>query len=189
MAEGNTCFIDPETGEAFNDQWAFLEGIERVSVSHLNQVFSSIGERSQLSHKTNSQTQGGFEIILDNQVWLNRYNLPYEVIRYIRDELNFINSDYMVKRRMGRSTWKTEKYFNLIGEQEEMINLPRGFLPDLIKFCKRESISVSTRMTSGKSILLVTFQSTIKLYPYQEECAGTDPDKRFWSSCGSARFR
>ena len=178
MSEGNTCFIDPESGESFKDQWTFLEDIERVIHSHLDKVFSSIDDGSQTSHKTNSQPEDGFNIILDNQVWLNRHNLPPEVIRYIREELNFINADYLMKKKMGRSTWKIEKYFKLIGEQEEMITLPRGFLPDLIKFCRKESIPFQLD-DKRKKRSPVTYGSTIKLYPYQEKALEPTRSKDF----------
>lgn len=178
MSKGNTCFIDPETSEAFKDQWAFLEDIVKVTSSHLGQVFKSICDRSQISNKIHSQTEGGFNIILDNQVWLNRHNLTPEVIRYIREELNFINADYLIKKKMGRSTWKTEKYFKLIGEQEEIITLPRGFLPDLIKFFKKESIPFQLDDKREK-LSPVNYHSTIKLYPYQKKALELTRTKDF----------
>jgi len=178
VAKGNTCFIDPESGEAFQDQWAFLENIEKVSPSHLDQIFKSVGDGSQISDKPKSQTKGGFEIILDNQVWLNRHILQPEVIKYIREELNFINSDYLMKKKMGRSTWKIERYFKLIGEEGEMITLPRGFLPDLVNFCKKESIPFELNDNREKRSP-VNYRSSIKLYPYQVEALEPTRKKDF----------
>ena len=104
MAEGNTCFIDPETGEAFNDQWSFLEGIQKTSVAELDQIYRLIHHSPSISPETSTASNETLEVILRNQVWLNREKLPPEIAKYIRDELNFINSDYLMKKKMGRST-------------------------------------------------------------------------------------
>ena len=178
MTDGNTCFISPESGEAFKDQWAFLEGIERVNPAHLDQVYNYIADGSHKSLETNTRADDGFDIILDRQVWLNRYNLQPKLIKYIREELNFINADYLMKKKMGRNTWKTEKYFNLIGEQEEMITLPRGFLPELIKFCRKESIPFQLNDKREKRSP-ANYQSSIKLYPYQEKALEPTRTKDF----------
>ena len=45
-----------------------------------------------------------------------------------------------LKKNLGKSTYKTEKYFNLIEESDEEIMIPRGFAIDLISFCKKKNI-------------------------------------------------
>ncbi|MDX1638502.1 MAG: hypothetical protein R3281_11065, partial [Balneolaceae bacterium] len=132
MAKGNTCFINPHTGQPYSDQWKCLEEIQKVPPSRLDKVFASIENSSSSSTISGNSSEGELEIVLDNQVWLNRDNIPPAVVNFIRDQLNFVNSDYLIKKKLGRSTWQTEKYFNLIGEEENNIIIPRGFLPDLI---------------------------------------------------------
>lgn len=168
MAEGNTFFIDPETGEPFSDQWNFLEEVQKVSASRLDQMYASVENSSAPSYNSGSLSEGKLEIVLDNQVWLNRDNIPPSVVNYIRDQLNFVNSDYLIKKKLGRSTWQTEKYFKLIGEKENRITIPRGFLLDLIAYCKEQDITyhIDDRRQKKSS---VTFRSSIELYPHQEK--------------------
>ena len=40
--KGNNCFINPETLEPYQDQWDFLQGIQRVSVMLLDQLYEQI---------------------------------------------------------------------------------------------------------------------------------------------------
>ncbi|MCX6223551.1 MAG: hypothetical protein NTV01_02150 [Bacteroidia bacterium] len=42
------------------------------------------------------------------------------------------NSDYLVKKNIGRSTYKTEKYFRLIDETADSVIIPRGFVSALV---------------------------------------------------------
>src|SRR5699024_3768177 len=91
MAGGNTCFIDPDSGESFNDQWKILEEVQKVTTSQLNQIYSSIEKSNLQSSESDRQAEGGLEIILDNQVWLNRNTLASPLISYIREQLNFLN--------------------------------------------------------------------------------------------------
>lgn len=178
MADGNSCFIDPETGEAFDDQWSYLESIERITLAKLDQIYSSIHPSSLKPTETSSATSDTLDIILDNQVWLNRDKLSPEITKFIRDELNFINSDYLMKKKMGRSTWQTEKYFKLIGEQDGSITIPRGFMPELIAFAKKQEIHYSIE-DRRKKLSPVSFHSSIKLHSWQDETLEPTTKKDF----------
>lgn len=178
MDDGNNCFIDPETGEAFGDQWSYLESIEKITLAKLDQIYSSIHPSSLKPSETSSASYDKLDIILDNQVWLNRDKLSPKITKFIRDELNFINSDYLMKKKMGRSTWQTEKYFNLIGEQDDSITIPRGFLPELIAFAKKQEIQYSIE-DRRKKLSLVSFHSSIKLHSWQDEALEPPTKKDF----------
>lgn len=178
MSDGNTNFIDPETGEVFNDQWSFLKSIQKTSFAILDQIYSSIHHSSSKSSETSTSSNEILEVILRNQVWLNREKLPSEITKYIRDELNFINSDYLMKKKMGRSIWQTEKYFKLIGEQDDNITIPRGFLPQLIAYSKKQGIPYHIE-DQRKKISSVAFISSIQLHSWQEEALVPTIKKNF----------
>ncbi|WP_372635712.1 DEAD/DEAH box helicase family protein [Fodinibius sp.] len=178
MAEGNTCFIDPETGDPFSNQWKFLAEMQKVSTSQLDQLYDSVENSSSPSHASCSRSDGELQILLDNQVWLNRNNMPPSVISYIRDQLNYVNSDYLMKKKLGRSTWQTERYFNLIGEKEKHVIIPRGFLPNLIAYCKERGIPYHIDDQRQKRSP-VTYQSSIKLYPHQKKALEPTSKKDF----------
>lgn len=178
MADGNTCFIDPETSEPFRDQWTFLAEMKKVSTSRMDQLYHSIENSSSPSYVSSSPSEVALEIVLDNQVWLNRDNIPPSVVNYIRDQLNFVNSDYLMKKKLGRSTLRTEKYFNLIGEKENYVIIPRGFLPDFIAYCKEQKVSYHIEDQRQKKSP-VTYRSSIELYPHQEKALEPTTRKDF----------
>ncbi len=174
MADGNTCFIDPKTGLAFDDQWDYLKSIQKVTISELNQIYRSILH----SPGNPSASNETLHLILENQVWLNRDKLSPEITKYIRDKLNFINSDYLMKKKMGRSTWRIKKYFKLIGEQDESIIIPRGFLPELIAFAKKQGIQYKIEDQRKKHSPII-FNSGIQLHSWQDEALEPTSKKDF----------
>jgi superfamily II DNA or RNA helicase len=178
IAEGNTCFLDPDTGKPFGDQWKFLAEMQKVSVSPLDQLYHLIENSSSSSYTSNSHSEGELEIILDNQVWLNRDNIPPSLISYIRDQLNFVNSEYLIKKKLGRSTWQIEKYFNLIGEEGNDVITPRGFLSDLIAYCREQEISCRIEDRRQKKSPVI-YRSNIALYPHQEKALEPTTKKDF----------
>uniref|UniRef100_UPI0030EB1ECB TOTE conflict system archaeo-eukaryotic primase domain-containing protein n=1 Tax=Rhodohalobacter sp. 8-1 TaxID=3131972 RepID=UPI0030EB1ECB len=178
MADGNSSFIDPETEQALNDQWSFLESIQKVTTAELDQIYRSIYHSSSKSTVSPSASSETLQIVLSNQVKLNREKLSPEIIKYIRDELNFINSDYLVKKRMGRSTWQIERYFKLIDEQDDSITIPRGFLPKLIAFAQKQDIQYSIE-DRRKKLSPVIFHSSIKLHAWQQEALEPTTKKDF----------
>jgi hypothetical protein len=178
MADGNTCFINPETGEPFRDQWKFLAEVQKVPTSQLDQINAKIRETSGNSPVSGDHSERELEIILDKQVWLHKNKIPPSLVSFIREKLNFLNSEYLMKKSLSKSTWQTEKYFNLIGEQENHIIIPRGFLPDLIAYCKKFDVSYHIEDRRRKKAL-VYFQSNIELYVRQEKALKPTSNKDF----------
>ena len=178
IADGNTCFIDPESGEAFDDQWSFLESIQKTTRAELDQIYHSIHHLTAKISETSSSSGEILNIILRNQVCLNKEKLAPEITKYIRNMLNFINSDYLMKKKVGRSTWQTEKYFNLIGENDDSITIPRGFLPELVDYSKKQGIQYHIE-DKRKKLSPVTFHSGIQLHPWQKKALEPTNKKDF----------
>src|SRR5690606_25659130 len=73
---------------------------------------------------------------LQNRVRLNRSAIPQPLVNFLKDELNFANSAFIVKKKSGKSTFETPRFFKLINETEHEISVPRGFIGKLIRFCR-----------------------------------------------------
>ena len=52
--------------------------------------------------------------------------LPQKVINFLYDELRVLNTEYLIKKKLGKSTYSTTKYFSCIEEKEDKIMIPRG---------------------------------------------------------------
>ncbi|MFN2261336.1 MAG: DEAD/DEAH box helicase family protein [Psychroflexus sp.] len=166
IKQGNSCFIDPKTFIPFENQWDFLQSIERVSTSNLDILFEELFENISISEcpKTTSRK---FQIRLTGVASLNRNGLPMTVIDFLKENLNFYNSEYAIKKKIGKNTWQTERYFNLIEEKENNIEIPRGFIGSLIRYCRQNSIDYEfsdERQLHNP----VELNSNIQLLPHQK---------------------
>ncbi len=60
---------------------------------------------------------------------------------FIKEELNFLNTEFIIKKNSGRNTFGTERYFRFIEELGNNILLPKGFIGKLIRFCRENSMA------------------------------------------------
>lgn len=116
LRQGNSCFIDIETFTPYKDQWEFIREIRRVSVNHLDEILKSFSEGSYektvIKHSSNTLLNTGKLIIkLNNSIVINRSGLTTPVIDFLKENLNFYNSDFFIKKKVGRSTWQTNRFF------------------------------------------------------------------------------
>ena len=79
-------------------------------------------------------------ITLNNVVKITRNGLSTLLINFLKDELNFANTEYFIKKKAGKNTFETERYFQFIEETENEVIVPRGFLGKLIRFCNKNNI-------------------------------------------------
>lgn len=134
---GNSMFIDPETANPFSDQWQFLASIKRHTIVELDTARQLLFVDTS-KPTTNIPTGGGLGILVSNQINLKRSELAPGLVHFLKEELNFLNTDYLSKRRLGKSVYKTQKYFKLIDETGDAVSLPRGFLQSLVSFLKKK---------------------------------------------------
>ncbi len=136
LKEGNSCFIDEQL-KPYQDQWKFLSSIQRVSVYHLDTIYHSLQpNKTPVSTDINPMAIGSdkLHIQLNNVVRFNRSGMTPELISFLKEELNFANSEYFIKKKAGRNTWGTDRYFRFIEETEHEVIIPRGFIGKLIRY-------------------------------------------------------
>ena len=138
MELGNSCFINLETSEPYIDQWEFLRSIRRITTKELDEFYQTTsGSDVEVKSKT---TPGKLTISLSNCVRLSREGLTTSLINFLKEELNFANTEFIIKKKVGRNTFGTERYFKLIEETESEVIIPKGFVGKLIRFCKEHNI-------------------------------------------------
>lgn len=139
LLQGNAVFINPETDQPFPDQWFFLQSIKRHSAQELDAIYAVLFDNNK-QNETISPSEG-LSIVVSNQIILRRAQFSPSIIHFLKEELNFSNTEYLTKRRLGKSTYKVQKYFKLIEESGDTISLPRGFLNQLTAFLNKHHIS------------------------------------------------
>ena len=146
MENGNSCFVNPETFEPYSDQWQFLNKIERVSIEVLNKLFQEVSTTQNLpinyvaSYGRPKSQNGKISITLQQNIRIQREGLTTTLINFLKEELNFANSEFFIKKKLGKNTFGTERYFKLVEETENEIIIPRGFIGKLLRFCKEQNL-------------------------------------------------
>lgn len=167
VVNGTSVFCDNNTFTPYKDQWEFLKTIQKHTNQELDLAYEKIISQN-ITTQNNSQNSSGVNLVLDGSIHIKKYELNSAITTFIKDELNIYNKEYIVKKKLGKSVFDTEKYFNLIQDMRDEIMLPRGFLQKLTKYFDTENITytIKEKYTKHEHI---KFNSSIKLRPEQEK--------------------
>lgn len=138
LEQGNSCFIKAETQQPLLDQFEFLKNIRKISISDLDQLYQSLNTIPDSIFKKVGDEK--LKIVLHNEVRISREGMTTALINYLKEELNFTNSEFIIKRKIGKNTFGTERYFKFVEETENDVIVPRGFIGKLIRFCRDNKI-------------------------------------------------
>lgn len=179
----NTLFLHTETMEIISDQWQYLKEVRKISTLELDKLYKAFIDNDGVSTvtilaKTNNVTTEQLTIIIGNTIKLPKISLRPQLVKFLREKLNFFNTEYLVKEKMGISTYQTEKYFKLISESGEYVLIPRGFLSQLIAFCKEKKL-LYTIVDERKLQREIVFNPKISLYDYQQIALAEIADQEY----------
>lgn len=181
IEQGNSYFINPETLNPFKDQWTFLASVEKLSTQQLKQLYEelfNIKPNEVLISNVVGDKKYELEIVIQNQIYLRRNQLSKKIVVFLREQLNFYNVDWLAKKNLGKSTFRTEKFFKLIAETDKEIMMPRGFSATLVQFCNKEKIPYKI-IDKRRKEKAVDITSDIKLQPHQEVALEKTREKDF----------
>ncbi len=164
MELGNSCFIDPTTLDPVEDQWSFLKSIKKVKTEILDSIENTTIE---IYNPTYNLAVGKLTIRLDNSIYLTRAGLSPGLVSFLKEELNFVNSEFLIKKRIGKNTWGTQRYFKFVEERENDILIPRGFVGKLLRYCKDSKINYEF-YDERKKLDTIEFTSQIRLRDHQK---------------------
>jgi hypothetical protein len=181
LAAGNSSFLDPVSFEPYKNQFDALVNIQKCNTGKFKFLYENLFSQKPneiIKSNIQEQTQNAIEIQISNLIYLKRLQLNKKLISFLRDNLNFINSDYLIKKKMGMSIFNIEKYFRVIEETPEGVVLPRGFVSNLVSFCKQEKLPFKI-IDNRKKLDWVDFESEIELQPHQQSALEVVTDKDF----------
>ena len=184
--QGNSCFLDAETFQPVQDQFEFLKNINRITISKLDELYQSIStstnfdSNNQITANTTPPATISYKltITLNNVVRINRNGLSTSLINFLKEELNFANTEYFIKTKAGKNTFETERYFKFVEETENEVIVPRGFIGKLIRFCQGNNIEYSFNDVR-KKLNPVEFEFNAQLREHQQSAIETVAKKDF----------
>ena len=168
VAKKNAIFIDPHTGKPFDDQWGFLATIYKHTEVELNAALAILDGGNEATNVSPKGEGGTLTIHTGKQIRIPRVSLTPTTVQFLKEKLNFLNTEYLTKKRMGMSVYQVQKYFKLVGESGDDVFLPRGFLNQFTAFLESEKneFEVVREHMNFKPIM---FQSVLELTQPQEE--------------------
>lgn len=158
-------FVDSNTLEPYPDQWKCLESISRVTSKQLDRLHAKL---LKIKPGIIKKKNGKLNIHLGKMISIAKTDLTPDLSSFLKKELNFLNPGFVIKEKMGLSTYKTERFFKLIQESADQISLPRGFLIPLLEHCyskNRGYVLEDERLNLPKT----KFKSKIEAYDYQQD--------------------
>jgi superfamily II DNA or RNA helicase len=172
----NSCFIDPVSFIPYSDQWSFLPTIKKAGIQQLEEVYNSLTGSDHKHLKTVSINSAVLQITLNNNIKIPRTNLSPYLVTFLRDSLNFINSEYIIKKKLGKNTFGTEAYFRMLEERDDYVVIPRGFVRELLLYCKDKRIPYHLN-DERKKLREVKYSFKGSLYDYQNAAIDTAAKK------------
>lgn len=166
IENGNSCFINPKTFEPYSNQWQFLNKIKRVSIEKFDELFQEISVRQNIPIVKNYN--GKLFITLQQNILILRDGLTTLLINFLKEELNFANSEFFIKKKSGKNTFGTERYSKLVEETENEIIIPRGFIGKLLRFCKEHNLNFDFQDNRKlKQEVPFSFNATLRSHQYK----------------------
>jgi superfamily II DNA or RNA helicase len=138
LEQGNSCFVDVDTMQPIKEQFDFLKSINRISVSELDKFYQSVS--SATISTLPKANDGKLVIVLNNDARISRDGMTTPLINFLKEELNFASTEFIIKKKIGKNTFGTDRYFKFVGETENEVIVPRGFIGKLIRFCRENKI-------------------------------------------------
>ncbi len=171
--QGNSCFIDIESLEPIPNQWDFIKNIQRISTIKLDELYQIHNAEQNISASVIPKLGNEkLTIILKNVVKINRNAISIPLINFLKEELNFLNTEFLIKKRMGKNAFGTERYFKLVEETENEVIIPRGFIGRIIRFCRESNIEYDFK-DERKKLKEVSFLFNAQLREHQQIVIGT----------------
>ena len=169
MARGNTVFLHPVTEEPYADQWAYVAAIRKHSFAELD---AALVELEAAEAPTASYSSGAPLCIgVERTLSLPRVQLTAQTLLFLYEHLNFLNNEYLTKKRLGKPIYDVQKYFQLIEETRDTLHVPRGFLPQLTEFLDKQQLPYKTMRNHARPPSCM-YDSQIQLTAEQERMVG-----------------
>ncbi|WP_281335871.1 DEAD/DEAH box helicase [Flavobacterium eburneipallidum] len=164
----NSCFIDVESFEPIPNQWDFIKNIQRISIIKLDELYQIHNTLQNIPVSIIPKLYNEkLTIRLANVVKINRNAISTQLINFLKEELNFLNTEFLIKKKIGKNTFGTERYFKLVEETENKILIPRGFIGKIIRFCRENNIEYDFK-DERKKLKEVSFLFNAQLLEHQQ---------------------
>ena len=192
VKEGHSVFVD-ESFVPYEDQWAFLSSVKKVServvrktISEIENTITDFVEKDEsenatkksnfttsLSQETKeSLNQSDFstvvKIVLSNYIQIQKSGISEKALGVLRRTAVFLNPEYFKNLRMHLPLYNNPRYIDCSKENDDYLLLPRGNFPKVIGKIEEANAKyeITDERESGQDIDL---QFNAELYDEQKD--------------------
>ena len=135
-----TIFLNPSSLEPYEDQWAFLSALGRLSPNAVSEIAAAIPpigagpEEASYRRPSTADSPKPPEKIIANvgpMISIERIGIPPALVSSIKHAASLHNPAYYEKERLRFSTWNTPRFVRSYGETLDTLLVPRGLRPQL----------------------------------------------------------
>jgi len=132
---GTTVFLDPSTLEPFEDQWAFLSTLARLSPKAVADIARSIPpigagpDDASYRRPSKADSPKPPEKVMASagaMISIERIGIPPALLSSLKHAASLHNPVYYEKERLRFSTWNTPRFVRCYGESLDRLLIPRG---------------------------------------------------------------
>ncbi|HUF99215.1 MAG TPA: DEAD/DEAH box helicase family protein [Ilumatobacter sp.] len=174
VRRGTTLFLDPTTMTPWQDQWAFLSSVARMSAGAVDSAVKSVRALETGPHLTIADlTQLGgppapqvIEARVGGMLSLRRSGLPPAMVAGLKHLASISNPTFHEKERLRFSTWDTPRFIRCYREDLDWLSVPRGLIDPITRLVADagSELDLTDNRTVPESIDL-TFIGTLR--PHQ----------------------
>ena len=178
---GTTLFLDTTTLEPYEDQWAYLSSLDRLSdrevTTHIRRLPAvKLGHevrRLELPQSSKIVPRPALIIRTDfsSRLTIKAADLGPAMISAVKHAASMPNPDFYERQRQRRSTWNIPRFLRNYDETlEGDLILPRGLLPLLQQLVESSgsSLRIDDQRAAGTA---QRFEFTARLHPEQQGAA------------------
>ena len=119
-----------------NFRYACVKLYDKFSNAELGQIYLQLTNSKDIS----ITEPGKLVIELSNAIQINRSGMNTAIVSFLKEELNFFNAEFIIKKNSGRNTFGIKRYFKFIDEVKEYAIIPNGFIRKLLVYCFQNNI-------------------------------------------------
>lgn len=132
--EGTTVFIDPATLEPWEDQWAFLDSIRRLSAADAKSIGEDMrveagpgtGSLHRRAARPGPPPPPTIAATLEATLAVDRIGLPPALLASLKHLASVYNPEFHQREQLRLSTWNTPRMIRCYDEDLDRLYLPRG---------------------------------------------------------------
>jgi superfamily II DNA or RNA helicase len=109
------------------------------------------------------------QLFLNSRLKILKSEITANVWKWIQKELTLKNHQFLLLKKLGKSTWKIPPEIILYEFDEEFYYLPRGFCGDLIRYLQKEKVIYQLIDQRVNEKFSEPFENHITLRNYQKE--------------------